>query len=243
MVKNPIDKKSGYRTKSSHNWQKKPGGFDALNARWLFPSGNSYAIPDLALNTGLEVPKWLVPYKSRLRDKAAMAEGGLHGFLDDYRLESLWTQPTKALPYLAKFGTVITPDFSLWRDHPYPIWLWNTYRSRWLGALWQSYGIKVVPSLSWSREASFKFCFLGVPEGSMVAISTVGTAKDELAVKLFRVGFLAMLEQIKPSALLCYGKLAEGWSGECAEVGVRVVEYPTYWQGLKAAKQHGSEAH
>jgi Domain of unknown function (DUF4417) len=226
----------GYSTKSSENWQKKPGGFDSVNAKWLFPSGNAYAIPDLAPNPGLEVPKWLVPYKMRLRDEQAMVEGGLHGFLDDYRLESLWTQPTKALPYLRRFGTVVTPDFSLWRDHPYPIWLWNVYRNRWLGAFWQAHGIKVVPSVSWSRETSFKFCFLGIPQGSLVAVSSVGTAKDETGTKLFNLGFETMLAKLKPSKLLCYGKLPEELATSSRRAGVELVTYPTYWEGLKKAK-------
>ncbi len=227
-----------YRTRTSDNWQKLPGGFDTVNARQFFPAANSYALPDLKLESGLSIPTWLVPYKSRIRNKEESAKGALHGYLDDYRLESLWSHPTRALPYLAQFGAVLTPDFSLYRDHPYPIWLWNTYRNRWLGAFWQSQGIRVIPSVSWSCEASYRFCFLGISQKSMVSISTIGIGRDKVALKLFSEGFRVMLEQLRPTTILCYGPLPDTLSHLANEqVGAEVVYYPTRWEGLRAARR------
>ena len=71
-------------------------------------------------------------------------------------------------------------------------------------------GIKVIPSISWSDESSYKYAFLGVPKGSIVAVGTVGVLNSEDAKRLFMQGFKEMIKQIEPKRILIYGnKLPE----------------------------------
>lgn len=44
-------------------------------------------------------------------------------------------------------------DMNLWRQ------MENIAHSRWVGAFWQSRGIKVIPTVSWSDARSYSFCF------------------------------------------------------------------------------------
>ena len=103
-------------TRTSHRWQSKPGSFDTLHATWLFPSGNEYGIPDLEHTPMSQVPAWLVPYRQRIRSNEPLDDGAVHFFTDDYRFETVWHRPGKALEALAPCQMVLMPDFSLYRD-------------------------------------------------------------------------------------------------------------------------------
>ncbi|MBE2225412.1 MAG: DUF4417 domain-containing protein, partial [Anaerolineae bacterium] len=105
-------------TRTSHRWHDVPGSFDALHAQWLFPSSNQYGIPDLVHTSIDRIPAWLVPYRQRIRANEPLDDGSIHFFLDDYRFETVWNRPLKALEALAPYQMVLTPDFSLYRDWP-----------------------------------------------------------------------------------------------------------------------------
>lgn len=130
----------------------------------------------------------------------------IHFFIDDYQFERLWNNPDKYINMLKKAKYVLTPDFSLYRDMDMAIQLYNTYKSRWVGAYLQSEGIKVIPTVSWSTEESYDFCFEGIEQGSVVAIATYGIAKDKKAKELFYKGYEEMKRRLKPSLILCYGE-------------------------------------
>jgi hypothetical protein len=191
-------------TQSSHRWRVRPGGFDTVHATEQFPTdGNPYDIPTVRRAPFSHAPDWLVPYRTRVKDPH---NGGIHFFLDDYRFESVWGHPTKALRALLSCNMVVlTPDFSLFPDWPIAIQIWNTYRNRWTGAKWQSEGLRVIPTLSWSTPQSYAFAFAGVETRSLVAISTLGLRRNNW--NLFEPGYRAMIQQLQPSQILCYGRL------------------------------------
>lgn len=111
---------------------------------------------------------------------------------------------------MAGAEAVLTPDFSLYRDHPLAIQIWNTYRNRWLGARWQQLGMTVIPTVGWSNEQSHAFAFAGIAIGSVVAISTVGTnaeaRRDTTTARLFEAGYRALVDAVRPRSVLVYGE-------------------------------------
>ncbi|MEW5985006.1 MAG: DUF4417 domain-containing protein [Chloroflexota bacterium] len=219
-------------TRSSHRWQSRPGSFDVLNGAHLFPSDNDLGIPTLHHTSLTQVPCWLAPYCTRIRSQREPADGAVHFFLDDYRFETVWSRPRKALATLAPYQTLLTPDFSLYQDWPASLQIWNTYRSRWCGAYWQAQGFTVIPTVSWSTAESYSFCFLGLPQRSVVALSTVGVnLGHSLEYQLFIDGFQEMVRRLQPSRVLCYGSAPAA----CHEL-VEVTTYPTRWQGIRAAR-------
>ncbi|MFQ5401803.1 MAG: DUF4417 domain-containing protein, partial [Anaerolineae bacterium] len=209
-------------TRTSHRWQSKPGSFDTLHATRLFPSRNRYGIPDLRYTSVEPLPAWLVPYRQRIRSNESPHDGAVHFFLQDYRFETVWNRPVKALEALAPYQTALTPDFSLYRDWPLMLQLWNTYRNRWCGRFWQEQGFTVIPTISWSTAESYDFCFLGVPRRGVVAVSAVGVnLKAPLEYHLFMDGFREMVRRLEPTVVLSYGRLPT----ICHEL-VEVVMYP-----------------
>ncbi len=209
------------------SWEKRPGNWDTLNFSQVFPSDNDYGIPTIAKNGYM--PSTLIAWGSRLKLLEVQEDSNtaVHFFLDDYRFESLWRNPERNIDALTRIGLVLSPDFSLWRDMPIAMQIWNIYRNRWLGCFWQAYGIQVIPTISWSEPHDF--CYYGVEPGSIVAISSVGV-QDLLARHLFRQGFEKMIEVLNPSAILCYGPSAP-FVG--IDIAIPIVTFPTRWEERK----------
>lgn len=101
-------------------------------------------------------------------------ETGIHRYVDDYQFERVWNDPEKYLEDLRQYQCILSPDFSLYMNMPMAMKIWNVYRSRMIGQYWQDNGIKVVPTISWAEPETHEFCFDGIPEGSIVSVSTVG---------------------------------------------------------------------
>lgn len=57
----------------------------------------------------------------------------VHFYEDDYLFERLWKNPKKYIEILKRYKGVILPDFSLYRDMPLAMQIWNIYRSRAIG--------------------------------------------------------------------------------------------------------------
>lgn len=92
---------------------------------------------------------------------------------------------------------------------------WNCYRSRFVGAVWQTMGLDVIPTLQWSTTESYSFAFDGLPTDSVVAASTVGVLNDKTATRLWVQGLEEALRLLKPSLVLLYGKTIPGYTMPC----------------------------
>ena len=167
------------------------------------------------------------------------ADGAMHFFLDDYRFELCWSRPIATLSRVLQARTVLTPDFSLYSDFPIAAQIWNTYRNRWLGAYWHSEGRVIIPTITWSEPRSYDFCFDGIASESPVAVSTQGVKANKGAYEFFKHGYREMMNRIKPRFVVCYGKITEDLKEEFPDSPVTC--YPTYWEGLRAARKAVAE--
>ena len=132
-------------------------------------------------------------------------ETGIHFYVDDYQFERVWNYPEKYVDVLAQYQCILSPDFSLYMDMPMPMKIWNIYRSRQIGAYYQSRGIRVIPTISWAEPETYEFCFRGIPKESIVSISTVGVMEKKESVEIWKDGTKEMIRQIEPKAILIYG--------------------------------------
>lgn len=188
---------------------------DLLNVqnveKGFFFSSNSYGIPDMKADE-FNV-KELIPYRVD-----SNRNGTAHFFLDDYRFERCWKNADSQIEELKKYDGVLSPDFSMYTNYPTAFQIWQVYRNRWCACYWQSLGIKVIPTVSWSDESSYKYAFLGIPKHSVVAIGTVGILNDENAKKLFMQGFKEMLKQLEPKEILIYGNRSKQMESELSNL-------------------------
>lgn len=222
-------------TRSFVNWESKPGNIDALNIEWLFYTDNEYGIPTLLKDDF--IPDDLVMYGTDVRRSYAKTKGKtVHFFLDDYKFESLWNKPVKTLQPIKNIGSALSPDFSLFMDYPKALQIYNTYRNRWLGRFWQHHGIKVIPTIGWSDESSYDFCFKGVHKNSPVAVGTVGVNNKD-SKYLFAKGFDKMCEVLEPSALIVYGETEPVNFQQY--FGDNVYKFESYWAKRRKEIENG----
>ncbi len=215
------------RTRSSGNWRRAPGGWDALHTSRIYSGARDYlGIPELQP----QPTDWLLPCRPCLRPyRHRSPEGAIgHFFLDDYRFESVWRAPRKSLRHVRRFDAVLTPDFSMLVHWPPALQIYNVYRNRWMGRYWQEAGLAVIPTVCWSTPESYRVAFAGIPPRQVVALA-VPDVRSEAVKARFLDGYLAMLDALVPRQVLVYGRLPD----EVADNAVPTVEVPPAWIGLR----------
>ena len=155
------------------------------------------------INNDGYIPTDLIGFNYAKTSKAKNV--GVHFYIDDYQFERVWNAPEKYVDILSQYDCILSPDFSLYMDMPMPMKIWNIYRSRQIGAYYQSKGIKVIPTVSWAEKETFSFCFQGIPKGSIVSVSTIGVKQDSDALEVWKDGMREMIQTIKPATILVYG--------------------------------------
>ena len=138
---------------------------------------------------------------------------GIHFFLDDYMFNAVWVYPERYIELFRRFRCIASPNFSLYRDFPVAVQIYNKYRNSWLSAYYQEYGVNVMPCPVWSGAYSYSWCFDGYPKNGPVIISSVGSAYGDCTKELFRNGYDAMLKKLSPEKIFIHGNIPE-WCQE-----------------------------
>ena len=145
-----------------------------------------------------------------------------HFYYDDFKFIAAWREPDKYIEKLKQFKAIISPDFSLYTDFPRALQILSCYRRQWCAAYWQEQGLDVIPDVVWGDAESYKFCFLGIPKHSTVAVSTVGVSRDEEwnneKDSLFVKGYNEMMDRLEPTTVILYGDEIEGLEGNIIKV-------------------------
>lgn len=168
---------------------------DKCCGRWNIPELHKTALPEGKVQ--------LIAYSDTRSNDTLNTQKGVHFFVDDYRFEVVYRNPRKSWSKLAQYRFILTPDYSLYADMPMWRQIESVGKSRWCGAWWQKHGMHVIPTVSWSTYPSYAFCFDGIPENSCVAVGMIGCRGNRSS---FMHGYDAMLEHIRPEAVICFGK-------------------------------------
>ncbi len=151
-----------------------------------------------------QLPERFLPFNQALSSKDY--DCGVHFYIDDYQFERVWRLPKRYLPVLQRFRCVISPDFSLFVDAPLAVNIWNVYRNRLIARWLQDNGVQVIPSVSWGNADTLRFCFDGIPVGSLLAIGCTAYGRKHTQRGLFVQNIRTLMELKRPSLLLVYGK-------------------------------------
>ena len=139
---------------------------------------------------------------TRCNDNKINCRNGVHFFVDDYRFEGIYNNPKRTLTKFSQYAFLLTPDFSTYADMDLWRQIESVAKNRWVGAYWQNKGLIVIPTISWSSPRSYEFCFDGVEQNAIVAISTLGCRTSKLQ---FLRGYEAMLQKLSPETIICFG--------------------------------------
>lgn len=149
----------------------------------------------------------------------------VHFFEEDYQFERVWRNPKRYLDILRRYNGVILPDFSLYRDMPYVMQLWNIYRSRAIGFWLQTHGIKVIVNIRYADKRTYRCCCDGISKNSVIAIGTYGTIKRTEDRKIFCEGLEAVAKKLKPSAIVVYGSAPKEIFDKYQQSGIRILQF------------------
>lgn len=139
---------------------------------------------------------------TRANDNEINKKKGVHFFVDDYRFLGIYDNPERTLNRYSQYKFLLTPDFSTYADMDLWRQLESVAKNRWVGAYWQSKGLSVIPTVSWSDARSFEFCFDGIEQGSIVTVGMIGCKHSHLG---FMRGYNAMLERLQPNKIIVFG--------------------------------------
>ena len=153
----------------------------------------------------------------------------------DRDFERLWSKPRQYLDKLKKFKGVISPDFSLYRNMPLIMQMWNTYRSRAIAVWLQNNGVEVIPNVRFGDERTFSFCFDGIEENKTVAVGTHGCIKRKEDKIFFKIGFARMVQRLSPKTIIVYGSAPDSIFKPYKDMGINIIAFESEFS--KSRKQ------
>ncbi len=186
-------------------------GFQAYLTEGAYLVGDP-GIPMLMDLGNAQIPEDMIPFTkaSTCKNKRKY----VHFYQHDKEFSIVLTATKHYLELLKQFDGIITPDCSLMIGQAKCLQEANTYMNRAVGYFFQKNGIPVIPNIRWSDQSSFEYCFLGVPKGDIVSVSTHGciTTKEQRA--MFKEGLAALLDVLEPRAVLVHGDMPDDIFGE-----------------------------
>lgn len=144
---------------------------------------------------------------------------------DDGNFERIWNNPKKYLPILKRFKGVICPDFSLYRDMPLVMQLWNIYRSHAIGRWLQDNGVDVIANVRFGDERTYEACCYGVPQNGIIAVGSHGCLRYKEEKEYFIKGLDYVVKHLNPKTIIVYGAAPEDVFGKYKAIGIEILQF------------------
>lgn len=172
------------------------------------------------------IPPMAIPFEKASR--ATNYRQWVHFYTHDRNFECVWREPKRYLEMLKRFDGVITPDYSLYREMPLAMQIWNTYRNRAIGYWLQNNGVSIIPNVRWGDERTYQFAFEGLMTGGTVAVSTNGCIGSKLERRYFQKGLATMVEVLKPETIVNYSQTPDDIFAKYKAKGIQVKQIENY---------------
>ena len=147
----------------------------------------------------------------------------------------MWNNPKAYVKKLKKFRGIISPDFSLYRNMPLCMQMWNTYRSRALAVWLQNNGVEVIPNVRFNDERTYDFCFDGIEKDRAVATGTHGCIKHRDDKEYFKAGLAELVNRLSPKTIIVYGAAPDDIFKKYKECGIDIIPFESEFS--KSRKQ------
>lgn len=173
-------------------------------------------------------PTYWIPNKLIAFSKAISCKDcnqWVHFYEYDYLFERIWRNPRRYLPILKRYNGVILPDFSLYRDMPLAMQLWNIYRSRALGFWLQGNGIKIIANVRWGDWRTYRFCCDALAKQCTIAIGSDGAIENTNDRHWFTEGLEAVVRRLRPRNIVVYGSAPADIFDKYRAAGIGIVQF------------------
>ena len=192
-----------------------------------------YELPKI--NTSSELPLKVIPFSTAISRNWNDFDCWIMFFEHDVKFERLWNNPGRYLEKLKKFKGIISPDFSLYRNMPLCMQIWNTYRGRSIAFWLQHNGIEVIPNVRFGDERTFDFCFDGIERNKTVAVGTHGCIKRREDKIFFKVGLALLVQRLSPKTIIVYGSAPDNIFKPYKDMGINIIVFESEFS--KSRKQ------
>jgi hypothetical protein len=183
------------------------------------------------INPTYDIPNRLISFSRCISCKDY--DQWVHFYEDDFLFERIWSNPIKYLEILKTFNGVILPDFSLYRDMPFVMQLWNIYRSRAIGHWLQVNGIKVIPNIRYGDRRTYKCCCDGISKNCVISVGSHGTIKNVEDRIIFANGLDVVVKRLHPIAIVVYGAFPDAIFDKYKQQSVQIIHFePDYYYQL-----------
>ena len=196
---------------------------DTFNAFLVSTASYAGMLEFPVINPIYEIPNSLIAFSKCLSSKRT--DCWIHFYEDDVHFERLWRNPQKYLAILKRFNGVILPDFSLYRDMPLVMQLWNIYRSRAIGVWLQNNGVKVIPNIRYGDKRTYRICCDGISEHSVIAIGSHGNLRNLADRNVFLEGLEVVVKILQPLAIVIYGAAPEKYLKKYKDAGIQIIQF------------------
>lgn len=106
---------------------------------------------------------------------------------------------------------IVAPDFSTYRNFPFPVLLKNAFDNMLLAAYYQREGVRVVANIIWSRPIFYDYTFSGQPTESVICISSKSVdLRDRKGVQHWLHGYTEAIKRLRPKNVIRMGKIIPG---------------------------------
>ena len=187
------------------------------------------------IKTSDKLPEKVVTFSKAMSKSWSDFDCWIVFYEHDKEFERLWNNPKQYLDKLKKFKGVISPDFSLYRNMPLVMQMWNTYRGRAVACWLQNNGVEIIPNLRFGDERTFSFCFDGIEENKTVAVGTHGCIKRKEDKIFFKIGLARMVQRLSPKIIIVYGSAPDNIFKPYRDMGIKIIAFESEFS--KSRKQ------
>ena len=187
------------------------------------------------IKTSDKLPKKVVTFSKAMTKSWTDFDCWVVFYEHDKEFERLWNNPKQYLDKLKKFKGVISPDFSLYRNMPLVMQMWNTYRGRALAVWLQNNDVEIIPNVRFGDERTFSFCFEGIEENKTVAVGTHGCIKRKEDKIFFNIGLAQMVQRLSPKTIIVYGSAPDNIFKPYKDMGINIIAFESEFS--KSRKQ------
>lgn len=177
------------------------------------------------IKTSSLIPEKLVSFSEAISSSWKDYNCWVMFYEHDTKFERLWNNPKRYLEKLKKFNGVISPDFSLYKNMPLVMQMWNTYRNRALAHWLQENGIEVIPNVRFNDERTYDFCFDGIQIGKTVAVGTYGCIRHKDDREYLISGLAEMVKRLSPKTIIVYGASPDKIFKPYEDLGIKIIRF------------------
>jgi hypothetical protein len=135
----------------------------------------------------------------------------VHFYIEDEKFECLRRTPERYLEMLKSADFIISPDFSTYRNFPFPAPLKNAFDNILLGAYYERMGVRVVSNTIWSTPLFYDILFSGQPiSGAICVSSNALSLRDKKGIRYWLHGYKEAIKRLKPVLVIRFGKVIPG---------------------------------